>query len=75
MVSAVITHRTDVLEEIAFFLDTTVNCEKPVIVVGAMRPSTAISAEEPFNLLEAVTAAESPLAKGRGFKLSLTSRN
>jgi L-asparaginase len=74
MAGAVVTHGTDVLEETAFFLDATVNCGKPVIIVGAMRPSTAISADGPFNLLEAVTVAASPLARGRGSMVVMNDR-
>ncbi|KAG0647559.1 L-asparagine amidohydrolase 1 [Hyphodiscus hymeniophilus] len=74
MAGAVVTHGTDVLEETAFFLDATVNCGKPVIIVGAMRPSTAISADGPFNLLEAVTVASSPLAKDRGAMVVMNDR-
>lgn len=74
MAGAVVTHGTDTLEETAFFLDATVNCGKPVIIVGAMRPSTAISADGPFNLLEAVTVAASPKAKNRGAMVVMNDR-
>lgn len=74
MSGAVVTHGTDVLEETAFFLDATVNCGKPVIIVGAMRPSTAISADGPYNLLEAVTVAASPLARDRGAMVVMNDR-
>lgn len=74
MSGAVVTHGTDVLEETAFFLDATVNCGKPVIIVGAMRPSTAISADGPYNLLEAVTVAASPSAKDRGAMVVMNDR-
>jgi len=60
-----VTHDTDVLEERAFFLDATVNCGKPVIIVGAMRPWTAISADGTSNLLEDVTVAASSSARDR----------
>lgn len=62
----VITHGTSTTEETALFLDLTVDSDKPVIVVGAMRPGTAVSADGPLNLLQAISLAISPLAKGRG---------
>ena len=74
MSGAVITHGTDTLEESAFFMDATVNCGKPVIIVGAMRPSTAISADGPFNLLEAITVGVSPLARDRGAMVVMNDR-
>lgn len=70
----VITHGTDTLEESAFFLDVTVNSTKPIVFVGAMRPATAISADGPMNLLEAVTLAGSPSAAGRGAMVVLNDR-
>jgi L-asparaginase len=70
----VVTHGTDTLEETAFFLDLTLRTEKPVVVVGAMRPATAIAADGPMNLLEAVTLAASPSAKGRGAMIVLNDR-
>src|SRR5436190_14305914 len=62
----VVTHGTDTLEETAFFLNLTVKSDKPVVIVGSMRPSTAISADGPLNLYDAVAVAADPLAKGRG---------
>jgi len=62
----VITHGTDTMEETAFFLNLTVKSEKPVVMVGSMRPSTAVSADGPLNLFDAVAVAADPKAKGRG---------
>ncbi|KAF2708880.1 L-asparaginase [Pleomassaria siparia CBS 279.74] len=70
----VITHGTDTLEETAFFLESTVNSTKPVVIVGAMRPATALSADGPLNLLQAVTLACSENAKGRGVMVTLNDR-
>jgi len=62
----VITHGTDTMEETAYFLNLTVHSDKPVILVGSMRPSTGISADGPGNLYAGVVAAASPNSKGRG---------
>lgn len=62
----VITHGTDTMEETAFFLDTVIHTDKPIILTGAMRPSTAIGADGPANLYEAIEVAASPKAKSRG---------
>lgn len=53
----VITHGTDSLEETAYFLQLTAHTNKPIVLVGSMRPATAISADGPLNLLEAVQLA------------------
>jgi L-asparaginase len=62
----VITHGTDTMEETAFFLNLVVKGDKPVVMVGSMRPSTAVSADGPLNLYNAVGVAVDPNAKGRG---------
>lgn len=65
---------TDTLEETAFFLDATLTCDKPVVIVGSMRPSTAISADGPNNLLQAVTTAVHPDSASRGTLVVLNDR-
>jgi L-asparaginase len=70
----VIIQGTATAEETAFFLDLTVKSSKPVVVVGAMRPATAISADGPMNLLEAVTLAASKDAENRGTMVVLNDR-
>lgn len=62
----VVTHGTSTLEETAYFLNLTVKHDRPVVVVGSMRPPTAISADGPLNLLNAVRTAASPAARGKG---------
>ncbi|MBQ8829634.1 MAG: asparaginase [Burkholderiaceae bacterium] len=62
----VITHGTDTMEETAFFLSLTVQTSKPIVLTGAMRPATAISADGPINLLNAVRVAVHPEAQDKG---------
>ena len=62
----VVTHGTSTLEETAYFLNLTVKHDRPVVLVGSMRPPTAISADGPINLLNAVRTASSPEARGKG---------
>ena len=62
----VITHGTDTLEETAYFLNLVVKSDKPVVLTAAMRPSTALSADGPLNIFNAVAVAGDPEAVGRG---------
>ena len=62
----VVTHGTDTMEESAFFLNLVVKSDKPVVLVGSMRPSTAVSADGPLNLFNAVGVAADPNSQGRG---------
>ena len=70
----VITHGTDTLEETGYFLNLVVQSDKPVVLVGAMRPSTAISADGPLNLFHAVVVATSPQSVGRGVMVVMNDR-
>lgn len=62
----VITHGTDTMEETAFFLNLTVKSNKPIVLTGAMRPSTSLSADGPLNLYNAVVTAAAPASIGKG---------
>ncbi len=62
----VITHGTNTLEETAYFLNLTLKTDKAVVLVGAMRPSSAISADGYLNLLNAVRVAAAQQSHGMG---------
>lgn len=62
----VITHGTDTIEETAYFLNLTLKSDKPVVVVGSMRPGTALGADGALNLYDAVLVASNPASKGKG---------
>ncbi|HEY3429977.1 MAG TPA: asparaginase [Cyclobacteriaceae bacterium] len=66
----VVTHGTDTQEETAYFLDLVVPSDKPIVITGSMRPATAISADGPKNLYDAITVAINPKTKGRGVLVS-----
>ena len=62
----VVTHGTDTMEETAYFLNLVVKSDKPVVLVGSMRPSTAVSADGPLNLYNAIGVAVDPKSRGLG---------
>ena len=62
----VVTHGTDTLEETAYFLDMTVKTKKCVVLTGSMRPATALSADGPLNLYQAICVAASGKSDGKG---------
>ncbi|MBP7566853.1 MAG: type II asparaginase [Burkholderiaceae bacterium] len=67
----VVTHGTDTLEETAYFLHLTVHTDKPIVVVGSMRPGTALSADGALNLYDAVSVAASADARGQGVLVTM----
>lgn len=67
----VITHGTDTLEEAAFFLDLTLSSDKPVVFTAAMRPGTALGADGPANLFQAVRVAGAPESRRRGVLVAM----
>jgi len=62
----VVTHGTDTLEETAYFLHLVLASSKPVVLVGSMRPASALSADGPLNFYAAVAVASADASSGRG---------
>ena len=70
----VITHGTDTLEETAYFLNLVVHTEKPIVVVGSMRPGTAMSADGTLNLYNAMSVAASKEARSEGVLVTINGK-
>lgn len=64
--SIVITHGTDTLEETAFFLDTTIGNQLPIVITGAMRSSNELGSDGLYNFESAIRVAACPEAQDKG---------
>jgi L-asparaginase len=67
----IISHGTDTLEETAWWLDLTVNSEKPIVLIGAQRNASELDFDGPRNLLNAVRICVDPASKGKGAMIVL----
>ena len=67
----VVTHGTDTLEETAYFLNLVEKTDKPIVVVGSMRPGTAMSADGMLNLYNAVAVASDKQSRGKGVLVTM----
>jgi L-asparaginase len=70
----IVSHGTDTLEESAYFLDLTINSEKPIVLIGAQRNASEHDFDGPRNLLNAVRICVSPEAKGKGAMIALNNQ-
>ncbi|HTI16974.1 MAG TPA: asparaginase [Trinickia sp.] len=62
----ILTHGTDTIEETAYFLHLTLKSVKPVVVVGSMRPPSAMSSDASLNLYNAISVAVHPTSRAKG---------
>ena len=74
IIGAVYTHGTNSLEETAFLMDSLVNCGKPIVAVGSMRPWTHLSFDGDANFFDGVMLAASPEARNRGLMVAFNAR-
>jgi L-asparaginase len=67
----IVSHGTDTLEETAWFLDLTVDGEKPIVLIGAQRNASEADFDGPRNLLNAARICVDPAARGKGAMIAL----
>ena len=70
----IVSHGTDTLEETAWWLDLTVQSDKPVVLIGAQRNASEPDFDGPHNLLGAVRIAVDPQARAKGVMLAMNSQ-
>lgn len=70
----IVSHGTDTLEETAYFLDLTVQSDKPVVCIGAQRNASEPDFDGPRNLLNAAKICTAPEAKGKGTMVVLNNQ-
>jgi L-asparaginase len=70
----IVSHGTDTLEETAYWLDLTVDSDKPVVLIGAQRNASESDFDGPRNLLNAVRIAIDPQSKGKGVTIAMNSQ-
>lgn len=70
----IVSHGTDTLEETAYFLDLTVESDKPIVLIGAQRNASERDFDGPRNLLNAARICVSPEAKGKGAMIALNNQ-
>ncbi len=63
---AIVVHGTDTLEETAFFLDTVLDTDKPVVVTGSMKSSSELGYDGINNLVSSILVCLSPDALNKG---------
>lgn len=63
---AVVTHGTNTLEETAYFLNLTLKSDRPVVLIGAMRPASGLSADGDLNLVNGIRVAAAADSRARG---------
>ncbi len=62
----VVIHGTDTLEETAFFLDTAIDTDIPIVVTGSMKSSSELGFDGINNLMSSILVAKSTKSHGRG---------
>ncbi|KAF5246542.1 hypothetical protein FAUST_1268 [Fusarium austroamericanum] len=71
IVGAIMIHGTNTLADTVFGVDLTLNCSKPFVTTGSMRPNSALSADGPSNFYDAVRTAIHPEARDRGALIAM----